>query len=43
MWNTIEDNDYGTCNKCGCLTSNYKLDEFNGICEDCYYDEKEDN
>lgn len=35
--------NFGTCNKCGCLTSQHKLEEFNGICEDCYYEEKEEN
>lgn len=35
--------DFGTCNKCGSLTSQSKLEEFNGLCEDCYYNEKEDN
>lgn len=44
MWNTVDDylNDkecFGNCNKCGSLTSNHKLDEFNGVCEDCYYEE----
>ncbi|MPM09425.1 hypothetical protein SDC9_55742 [bioreactor metagenome] len=34
--------NFGTCNKCGCLTSKHKLEEFNGICEDCYYEEKEE-
>ena len=26
------------CNKCGEPTCDSKLQEFNGICENCYYD-----
>ena len=28
------------CNKCGEPTCDSKLQEFNGICEECYYEDK---
>ena len=28
------------CNKCGVLTCESKFQEFNGICEECYYEDK---
>lgn len=47
MWNSINeylnDNCFGNCNKCGELTSKHKLEEFTGLCEDCFYNDKEEN
>jgi len=28
------------CNKCGEPTFDFQLEEFNGICEECYYEDK---
>lgn len=33
-------NIFGTCKTCGETTSNNKLEEFKGDCEDCFYDKR---
>lgn len=45
MWDSIEEhvNDngrFGNCDNCNERTSNHKLEEFGGICEECYYEDK---
>ncbi len=36
-----DDNCFGNCKECNDRTSVHKLEEFNGMCEECYYkDEK---
>ena len=38
----INDNDrFGNCDSCNERTSNVKLKEFEGKCEECYYKDKE--
>ncbi|WP_250674409.1 hypothetical protein LZ906_017505 (plasmid) [Paraclostridium ghonii] len=37
----LNDSDrFGTCEECENLTCNSKLEEFEGICEECYYKDK---
>lgn len=35
-----DSNYYGTCKSCGDTTSYSKLEEFNGECEDCFYEHR---